>query len=352
MPHWTAHVSSVDPTIRHGLELAGRDVIRGARALGRGAAVAGLGLAMTLALAMTQPNWRESLSAQVAAVREDSKPDPADVMTLAPSDAAPAAGALTPAAIAALVSAEASATRAESKKAAEPPVRLNKQQAALASWIARRYSVSVDSVGRLVQESWKVGRRSDLDPTLILAIMGIESSFNPFAQSRVGAQGLMQVMTNLHDKKFVPFGGTHAAFDPLTNLQVGVLVLKECLSMTGDIPTALQYYSGAARLAHDQGYANKVLSEQAHLKNILAGKPVAVTAANDTTPLPVRSPKALAAATATAAPASPAPAAPVPEAAHPVLQQTFGNDAATAAPPPSAQEEHPTPATASPSAES
>ena len=60
--------------------------------------------------------------------------------------------------------------------------------------------------------------------------MAVESSFNPFAQSPVGAQGLMQVMTKVHDDKYEAFGGSHAAFDPVTNLRVGVQVLKECIA--------------------------------------------------------------------------------------------------------------------------
>jgi soluble lytic murein transglycosylase-like protein len=72
---------------------------------------------------------------------------------------------------------------------------LPRQQAAVATWIARRYKVAPEPISRLVQEAWSVGQRAGLDPTLILAIMAVESSFNPFAQSPVGAQGLMQVMT-------------------------------------------------------------------------------------------------------------------------------------------------------------
>jgi soluble lytic murein transglycosylase-like protein len=68
--------------------------------------------------------------------------------------------------------------------------------------------------------------------------MAIESSFNPFAQSPVGAQGLMQVMTRVHDDKYEAFGGTHAAFDPMTNLRVGVQVLKECIARAGSLQTA------------------------------------------------------------------------------------------------------------------
>ena len=110
------------------------------------------------------------------------------------------------------------------------PSELNRQQAAVAQWLSRRYKVAPEPVGRLVQEAWSLGKRVGLEPTLILAIVAIESSFNPFAQSAVGAQGLMQVLTRVHDDKYVAFGGNHAAFDPLTNLRVGVQVLKDCIA--------------------------------------------------------------------------------------------------------------------------
>ena len=84
-------------------------------------------------------------------------------------------------------------------------------------------------------------------------------------------------MTRIHDDKYVVFGGNHAAFDPLTNLRVGVQVLKECIARAGSLEGGLRFYVGAANLADDGGYANKVLSEQAHLRQISGGKNVAIT---------------------------------------------------------------------------
>ena len=139
--------------------------------------------------------------------------------------------------------------------------------------------------GRVVV-GWLVGQRAKLDPTLILAIMAIESSFNPFAQSPVGAQGLMQVMTRVHDDKYEAFGGNHAAFDPVTNLRVGVQVLKECISRAGSLEGGLRYYVGAANLNDDGGYAGKVLAEQAHLKLVAAGRHVPITAPIVAPPVP------------------------------------------------------------------
>ncbi|MGA0613005.1 transglycosylase SLT domain-containing protein [Caldimonas sp. KR1-144] len=151
---------------------------------------------------------------------------------------------------------------------------LTRQQAAVANWLSRRYRVAVEPVGRLVKEAWDVGQRTQLDPTLILAIMAIESGFNPFAQSPVGAQGLMQVMTRVHDDKYETFGGSHAAFDPVTNLRVGVQVLRECISRAGSLEGGLKYYVGAANMVDDGGYAGKVLAEQAHLRQVVAGRSV------------------------------------------------------------------------------
>ncbi|MEO6410159.1 MAG: lytic transglycosylase domain-containing protein [Burkholderiaceae bacterium] len=160
---------------------------------------------------------------------------------------------------------------------ASDPKFLNKQQGAIAQWISRRYKVAPEPISRLVQEAWQVGARTGLDPTLILAIMAIESSFNPFAQSPVGAQGLMQVMTKIHDDKYVAFGGRHAAFDPVTNLRVGAQVLKECIARAGSLEAGLRYYVGAANLVDDGGYAGKVLAEQGQLRLVANGKAVPPT---------------------------------------------------------------------------
>lgn len=161
---------------------------------------------------------------------------------------------------------------------ATDPRELSRQQAAVAHWLARRYHVAPEPISRLVQEAWAVGNRAKVEPTLILSIMAIESGFNPFAQSAVGAQGLMQVMTRVHDDKYEAFGGTLAAFDPVTNLRVGVQVLKECIQRGGSLEEGLRYYVGAANLPEDTGYASRVLAEHDLLKAVAAGRAVPASA--------------------------------------------------------------------------
>jgi hypothetical protein len=157
---------------------------------------------------------------------------------------------------------------------AADPKALPKQQAAVAYWLSRKYRVAPEPVSALVAEAYEVGSRTKLDPTLILAIMAIESGFNPFAQSPVGAQGLMQVMTGVHSDKYENFGGRHAAFDPLTNLRVGVKVLQECIQRAGSLQAGLRFYVGAGNLPDDGGYADKVLAEHARLLQVASGRAV------------------------------------------------------------------------------
>ena len=195
---------------------------------------------------------------------------------------------------------------AVARATAADPKALPRQQAAVASWLSRRYKVAPEPVSRLVQEAWAVGHRVGLDPTLILAIMAIESSFNPFAQSPVGAQGLMQVMTRVHDDKYEAYGGIRAAFDPVANLRVGVQVLKECIARAGSLEAGLRYYVGAAISGEDGGYVGKVLSEQNHLRQVADGRSVSVNASNAAPPAAPTRPEAL----ESAAPPAPTPSAP------------------------------------------
>jgi hypothetical protein len=157
------------------------------------------------------------------------------------------------------------------------PHELPKQQAAVAFWLSKKYGVAPEPLSALVAEAFDTGRRAKIDPTLILAVMAVESGFNPFAQSQVGAQGLMQVMTKVHSDKYEGFGGKLAAFDPVSNLRVGVKVLKECIARAGSVEGGLKLYVGAGNMETDGGYTAKVLAEYARLQSVVSGRPVPST---------------------------------------------------------------------------
>jgi len=165
---------------------------------------------------------------------------------------------------------------ASERATATNPKDLPKEQASVAFWLSKKYRVAPEPLAALVAEAYEIGGRTKLDPTLILAIMAVESSFNPFAQSAVGAQGLMQVMTRVHTDKYDHFGGHLAAFDPVSNLRVGVRVLQECIARAGSIEGGLRYYVGAANLADDGGYAIKVMAEHMRLRQVANGRNVPI----------------------------------------------------------------------------
>jgi len=179
--------------------------------------------------------------------------------------------------------------QASKRATALDPARLSREQQAVTSWLARKYRVAKEPVSRLVHEAWLIAPRAKLDPALILAVVAVESSFNPFAQSVMGAQGLMQVMRRVHDDKFEAFGGSHAAFDPVANLKVGVQILRDCVTRFGGVEEGLRCYVGATHPdAEDNGYAQKVLAEFQTLRQVIEGRMVPVSLPRpDPQPAPV-----------------------------------------------------------------
>jgi soluble lytic murein transglycosylase-like protein len=79
----------------------------------------------------------------------------------------------------------------------------------------------------------------DLDPALIRAVMQAESAFHPYAVSRAGAEGLMQLMPALADEM-----GVSDSFDPRENILGGVRYLKRLLDYhNGNLDLALASYN-------------------------------------------------------------------------------------------------------------
>lgn len=140
-----------------------------------------------------------------------------------------------------------------------------KQADAVQDYIGTKYKIPGAAAGALMSAAWSAGADLKVDPLLLLAVMAIESSFNPFAESKMGAQGLMQVMTRVHTDKFEAFGGDHAAFDPVANIQVGGRILKDCIQRRGSVPGGLYCYVGATGPS-DGGYGNRVLAEHGRLR--------------------------------------------------------------------------------------
>lgn len=148
----------------------------------------------------------------------------------------------------------------------------NRRQHALATYLARRYRVSVAATRDLVGASFRAAELTNLDPLLILAVMAVESSFNPIAESAYGAKGLMQVVPRHHVERLAFHGGAETVLDPQTNIRVGAEILSDYILRAGSLEAGLQLYNGAAQDSDSQ-YAQKVLAEKRLLSQALKTLP-------------------------------------------------------------------------------
>lgn len=145
----------------------------------------------------------------------------------------------------------------------------NERQVALAEFLAKRYKVAQDLTLDFVRIAHAEGGRVGVDPLLIMAVIAVESRYNPIAESVVGAKGLMQIIPRFHTDKLAVFGGERAVFDPEANIRVGTRILKEYLAKTGNLGIALQMYAGALNDDNDT-YTTKVLGEKQRLQQVVA----------------------------------------------------------------------------------
>lgn len=142
---------------------------------------------------------------------------------------------------------------------------LEREQRVMTDYIAKRYHVSEAAVAGYVAAAYRAGARYSVDPLLLLAVMAVESSYNPVAESGVGAKGLMQVMPQFHADKLAGRGGEQALLEPEVNIQVGAQILRDYQRRFRDTETALQVYGGVLDEPASQ-YANKVFAEKARLE--------------------------------------------------------------------------------------
>jgi len=157
---------------------------------------------------------------------------------------------------------------------AAPATDLTPLQLTLVQAVRNKYKIAPEPLNALMLEVFDLADRSALDATLILAVIGVESNFNPFANSPTGAKGLMQVIPEVHSEQFTPYGGAMAIFDPKTNLRIGVKILKECINLTGSLEEGLRLYkAGEESVSQESEYIARVMAEQERLKQAIPKNP-------------------------------------------------------------------------------
>lgn len=146
--------------------------------------------------------------------------------------------------------------------AAESP--LDAVQQALVGSLTRRFQIAAEPTARIVETAYRTAAQVGLDPLLVLAVISVESRFNPIAESGMGARGLMQIIPKYHLDKLAAHGGEDAVLDPDSNIAVGTQILREYVRRTGSLQAGLQYYNGAA-WDEEARYTQRVLTERGRL---------------------------------------------------------------------------------------
>ena len=151
------------------------------------------------------------------------------------------------------------------------------QQQVLVAHLSRRFMIAGAATERMVAAAYRAAREVGLDPLTVLAVISVESRFNPIAESGMGAKGLMQIIPKYHLDKLIAAGGEDAVFDPEANIRVGARILQEYVYRTGTLEAGLQFYNGAGRDNSAQ-YAGKVMAERERLEQVLRSRRLTVAA--------------------------------------------------------------------------
>jgi soluble lytic murein transglycosylase-like protein len=138
-------------------------------------------------------------------------------------------------------------------------------QRAVADFFEKKYKLDRAKIEEYVSNTVLIAKEVKIDPVLLLAVISVESNFNPLIKSHAGAEGLMQVMTTIHKDKYALYGGATDAVKPEVNIRVGAYILKYLIATSGSLRNGLKYYVGAANAENDGGYADKVLAERNRL---------------------------------------------------------------------------------------
>ncbi|WP_293597159.1 MULTISPECIES: lytic transglycosylase domain-containing protein [unclassified Polynucleobacter] len=138
-------------------------------------------------------------------------------------------------------------------------------QRAVADFFEKKYKLDRAKIEEYVSNTVLIAKEVNIDPVLLLAVISVESNFNPVIKSHAGAEGLMQVMTAIHKDKYALYGGATDAVKPEVNIRVGAYILKYLIATSGSLRNGLKYYVGAANAENDGGYADKVMAERNRL---------------------------------------------------------------------------------------
>jgi soluble lytic murein transglycosylase-like protein len=149
----------------------------------------------------------------------------------------------------------------------------NAQPAAdrVARVIAKRYRIALEAATMITREAFDAAGREKIDPLLSLSVIAVESHFNPFSASVVGALGLTQTLPSAHPEEMSRVDNQRAGLlDVRANIHAGARILAACeRRYPGSDAMALQCYNGNVA-DKSRSYSGKVLAVRSLLRQALA----------------------------------------------------------------------------------
>ncbi|NLP64899.1 lytic transglycosylase domain-containing protein [Paraburkholderia sacchari] len=129
----------------------------------------------------------------------------------------------------------------------------------IASVVSERFHIGLPDALDISYAVLNAARRYTMSPLLLLAVIAVESSFDRFAVSVVGARGLMQVLPSQHRDRVLR---SSDLTDARTNVRIGSAILQDYIRASdGNLEDALYRYSGGAK-----GYARRVVDHMSMMK--------------------------------------------------------------------------------------
>ena len=162
-----------------------------------------------------------------------------------------------------LVKLSESPARLESIITVEAPTNIviDKKLAGIAKIIAKEGKLHIDAAYEYAGYIITAADKHNINPTLILAVISVESTFKTTAKN-MGSLGLMQVVGTIHKIKPV-----EKLYNPEYNIQVGSKILKDSIRRGGNITAGLSLYNGSYNIS--TVYADKVLARQARYNRLI-----------------------------------------------------------------------------------
>jgi soluble lytic murein transglycosylase-like protein len=149
----------------------------------------------------------------------------------------------------------------------------NKHIQVLSKHISTKYKLNFQHAEHIVKTTFTEAEKHEIEPVLMLSIIGIESTFKLKALSPVGAVGLAQIMPQFHINKINMLKKENLDIYSIQgNIRVGIQILKEYIDLAnGNVQEALQRYNGSYS-DKNKSYSKKVFSKMKNLKSVASIK--------------------------------------------------------------------------------